>query len=425
MKMGLLTKNRKVFIWCLFDWANSPYPTVILTFVFSAYFTKLVAEDEISGTFLWSQTIAFSGLFMAVIAPILGAISDETGKKKIWILVFSILAILATMNLWFVLPDKKSVPLALIAIAISLIAFEFCTIFYNATLIQVANSSYIGKVSGLGWAAGYIGAIICLLICLFGLVERNFSFLRLDIDQSEHIRATTIVVGFWWFIFSLPFFIFFKEGKETVHFSSRHILEGLNRLFTTIKNIKHYRPIMLFLLARMFYADGLLVVFQFGGIYAAGTFGMTFSEILKFGIAMNIFAGLGAFVFAWVEDWLTSKTTIFISLIGLVAFGSALLFVEAQSYFWAFGLGLSFFIGPAQSASRAFLARLSPKQLHGEMYGLFAMSGKATSFIGPMLFGWLTILFETQRAGMFVAVAFWLMGIIVLVFVKPTIKTNF
>lgn len=425
MKMGLLTKNRKVFIWCLFDWANSPYPTVILTFVFSAYFTKLVAEDEISGTFLWSQTIAFSGLFMAVIAPILGAISDETGKKKIWILVFSILAILATMNLWFVLPDKKSVPLALIAIAISLIAFEFCTIFYNATLIQVANSSSIGKVSGLGWAAGYIGAIICLLICLFGLVERNFSFLRLDIDQSEHIRATTIVVGLWWFIFSLPFFIFFKEGKEAAHFSSRHILEGLKRLFTTIKNIKHYRPIMLFLLARMFYADGLLVVFQFGGIYAAGTFGMTFSEILKFGIAMNIFAGLGAFVFAWVEDWLTSKTTIFISLIGLVAFGSALLFVEAQSYFWAFGLGLSFFIGPAQSASRAFLARLSPKQLHGEMYGLFAMSGKATSFIGPMLFGWLTILFETQRAGMFVAVAFWLMGIIVLVFVKPTVKTKF
>tara|TARA_B100000003_G_scaffold206477_1_gene222070 strand:- start:11073 stop:12350 length:1278 start_codon:yes stop_codon:yes gene_type:complete len=425
MKMGLLTKNRKVFIWCLFDWANSPYPTVILTFVFSAYFTKLVAEDEISGTFLWSQTIAFSGLFMAVIAPILGAISDETGKKKIWILVFSILAILATMNLWFVLPDKKSVPLALIAIAISLIAFEFCTIFYNATLIQVANSSSIGKVSGLGWAAGYIGAIICLLICLFGLVERNFSFLRLDIDQSEHIRATTIVVGLWWFIFSLPFFIFFKDGKEAAHFSSRHILEGLKRLFTTIKNIKHYRPIMLFLLARMFYADGLLVVFQFGGIYAAGTFGMTFSEILKFGIAMNIFAGLGAFVFAWVEDWLTSKTTIFISLIGLVAFGSALLFVETQSYFWAFGLGLSFFIGPAQSASRAFLARLSPKQLHGEMYGLFAMSGKATSFIGPMLFGWLTILFETQRAGMFVAVAFWLMGIIVLVFVKPTVKTKF
>ena len=326
MKMGLLTKNRKVFIWCLFDWANS-YPTVILTFVFSAYFTKLVAEDEISGTFLWSQTIAFSGLFMAVIAPILGAISDETGKKKIWILVFSILAILATMNLWFVLPDKKSVPLALIAIAISLIAFEFCTIFYNATLIQVANSSSIGKVSGLGWAAGYIGAIICLLICLFGLVERNFSFLRLDIDQSEHIRATTIVVGLWWFIFSLPFFIFFKDGKEAAHFSSRHILEGLKRLFTTIKNIKHYRPIMLFLLARMFYADGLLVVFQFGGIYAAGTFGMTFSEILKFGIAMNIFAGLGAFVFAWVEDWLTSKTTIFISLIGLVGFGSALLFV--------------------------------------------------------------------------------------------------
>ena len=154
MKKELLTNDRKVFIWCLFDWANSPYPTIILTFVFSAYFTKLVAEDQISGTFLWSQTIAFSGIFLAFFAPILGAISDETGKKKIWILVFSILAILATLSLWFVLPNKKSIPLALIAIAISLIAFEFSTIFYNATLIQVANSSSIGKISGLGWAAG-------------------------------------------------------------------------------------------------------------------------------------------------------------------------------------------------------------------------------------------------------------------------------
>lgn len=362
---------------------------------------------------------------MAFVAPILGAISDETGKKKIWILVFSILAILATLSLWFVLPDKASTSLALIAIAISLIAFEFCTIFYNATLVQVANSTSIGKVSGLGWTAGYIGAIVCLLICLFGLVERNISFFRLDIDRSEHIRATAIVVGLWWLIFSLPFFIFYKEGKQAAPFSSASIPEGFTRLLNTIKNIKHYQPIMVFLVARMFYADGLLVVFQFGGIYAAGTFGMTFDEILKFGIAMNILAGLGAFVFAWVEDWLTSKTTIFISLIGLVAFGSALLFVEAISYFWAFGLGLSFFIGPAQSASRAFLARLSPKQVHGEMYGLFAMSGKATSFIGPMLFGWLTILFETQRAGMSVAVVFWLIGIILLVFVKPSAKTSF
>ena len=422
MKKKLYTKRRNIFMWCLFDWANSPYPTVILTFVFSAYFTELVAENKILGTLLWSQTVAFSGLFDALMAPILGAISDESGQKKTWILIFSLIAILGTLSLWFVSPDKHSVPLALTAIAISLISFEFCSIFYNATLIQVASHNSIGKISGLGWATGYLGAILCLLFCLLGLVEEKLSFLGLDIDQAEHIRATAVVVGLWWLIFSLPFFIFHKDKKHAIKFSGAHIVSGLNRFLSTIRNIKHYQPMMIFLLARMFYADGLLIVFQFGGIYAAGTFGMTFEEILKFGIAMNIFAGLGAFFFAWFEDQFGSKLTINISLMGLVVFGSPLLVVETVDLFWTFGIGLSFFIGPTQSASRALVARLSPKHNQGEMYGLFALSGKATSFIGPMLFGWLTVLFETQRAGMAVAVLFWLIGILLLALVKTPKK---
>ena len=422
MKKKLYTKRRNIFIWCLFDWANSPYPTVILTFVFSAYFTELVVENKILGTFLWSQTLAFSGIFIALMAPILGAISDEIGQKKIWILVFSIIAILGTLSLWFVFPDKRSIPLALTAIAISLISFEFCSIFYNATLIKIANPGSIGKISGLGWATGYLGAILCLLFCLIGLVEGKLPFLRLDIDQAEHIRATAVVVGLWWFIFGLPFFISHKDEKPTANFSGIHIVRGLNRFLSTVRNIKHHRPMMIFLLARMFYADGLLIVFQFGGIYAAGTFGMTFEEILKFGIAMNIFAGLGAFFFAWFEDQFGSKLTINISLMGLVVFGGPLLVVETIDLFWTFGIGLSFFIGPTQSASRALVARLSPKHNQGEMYGLFALSGKATSFIGPMLFGWLTILFETQRAGMAVAVVFWLFGIFLLALVKTPKK---
>ena len=366
--------------------------------------------------------MAFSGIFIALMAPILGAISDETGQKKIWILSFSSIAILGTLSLWFVFPDKRSIPLALTAIAISLISFEFCSIFYNATLIKIANPGSIGKISGLGWATGYLGAILCLLFCLFGLVEGKLPFLRLDIDQAEHIRATAIAVGLWWFIFGLPFFISHKDEKPTANFSGIHIVKGLNRFLSTVRNIKHYRPMMIFLLARMFYADGLLIVFQFGGIYAAGTFGMTFEEILKFGIAMNIFAGLGAFFFAWFEDQFGSKLTINISLIGLVVFGGPLLVVETIDLFWTFGIGLSFFIGPTQSASRALVARLSPKHNQGEMYGLFALSGKATSFIGPMLFGWLTVLFETQRAGMAVAVLFWLIGIFLLALVKTPKK---
>ena len=139
MKKKLYTKRRNIFMWCLFDWANSPYPSVILTFVFSAYFTELVAENKFLGTLLWSQTVAFSGLFVALMAPILGAISDESGQKKTWILIFSLIAILGTLSLWFVSPDKHSVPLALTAIAISLISFEFCSIFYNATPVSYTH----------------------------------------------------------------------------------------------------------------------------------------------------------------------------------------------------------------------------------------------------------------------------------------------
>ena len=167
--------------------------------------------------------------FFALMAPILGAISDETGQKKIWILSFSSIAILGTLSLWFVFPDKRSIPLALAAIAISLISFEFCSIFYNATLIKIANPGSIGKISGLGWATGYLGAILCLLFCLIGLVEGKLPFLRLDINQAEHIRATAVVVGLWWFIFGLPFFIFHKDEKPTAKFSGIHIVYNYDK----------------------------------------------------------------------------------------------------------------------------------------------------------------------------------------------------
>ena len=415
---GSLKERKAIISWCLFDWANSPHPTIVLTFVFSAYFIKVVANNEILGTFLWSQAIGLSSLLVVILAPILGAISDQTGRKKLWVLIFTLISIFATFSLWFVAPNTNTLPLALIGVSISVISFEICNIFYNATLSHVSHYRTIGRISGFAWGTGYFGAILCLLLCLFGLVKTPPSFLNLNTEQAEHIRATVILVGIWWLTFSWPFFVFVKEIEPQTVTKKSAVLTALRNLLGTLKKLKHYQSVTLFLLARMFYADGLVVVFQFGGIYAAGTFGLTFEEILQFGIGMNISAGVGAFLLAWFDDRLGSKFIIILSLTGLIVTGTALLWVESVDWFWLWGIGMSFFIGPTQAASRTLLARLTPQAIHGEMYGLFALSGKATSFTGPMLFGWLVLIFENQRAGMAIAILFWTIGLMLVLFVK-------
>ncbi|MBH68581.1 MAG: MFS transporter [Rhodospirillaceae bacterium] len=412
------SNNKAVISWCLFDWANSPFPTLILTFLFSTYFIKAVAENEIQGTFLWSQAVGVSSFIIAVTAPALGAIADQAGRRKTWVLVFSTASILATLGLWFATPETSSIPLTLICVSIGIIGFELSTVFYNATLFQIAHPTILGRISGLGWGAGYLGAIVCLIICLFTLIRADPDLLGLDTDKAEHLRATALVVALWWIIFSVPFFIYVDQKGSPRASITQAVSNGLTSLLQTVKTLRHYPSVLLFLLARMLYADGLLVVFQFGGLYAAGTFGMSFDDILKFGIAMNISAGVGAFFFAWWDDKIGSKLTIIIALTGLLTFGSAILFIETTGLFWLFSMGMSFFIGPAQSSSRALLARLSPSSMHGQMYGLFALSGKATSFAGPIIFGWLVLFFESQRAGMAVAVCFWLFGLLVLLWVR-------
>ena len=235
-------KKRAIISWCLFDWANSPHPTVIITFLFSAYFSKAVVGDEIHGTFLWGHALAISGVVVAILSPFLGAIAEQTGHLKKWILCFSVLAISATLTLWFVTPSQDAIPLALIAVSIGVISFEFTNLFYNATLISVSPAHLLGRISGWGWGTGYIGAIICLTLCLFGLVQNPPQFLRLDTQLAEHIRATSIIVGIWWIIFGWPFFVFCPDTERKT--SLIHSLKpGFKSVKNTLKELKHYPSI--------------------------------------------------------------------------------------------------------------------------------------------------------------------------------------
>lgn len=416
---AVLPGRRAVISWCLFDWANSPLPTVIITFVFSAYFARGVVGDEIRGTVLWSHALTIAGLAVAVLAPLLGAIADRTGPKKPWLTGFSVLAIIAASALWFVHPDPGDTMLALVAVGLVLVGTEFANIFYNAMLAGIAPAARLGRIGGWGWALGYLGAIVCLLIALLGFVQAETPPFGLDKTSAEHVRATALLAAAWFVIFSVPMLLYVPDdGRQQVPML-RAAREGLSTLWGTLRSLRSYRDVWVFLIARMLYADGLATLFQFGGLYAAGTFGMSFAEIIQFGIALNVTAGIGAFAFAWLDDWIGAKPTIALSLVGLIVFGFAVLLVEDVAWFWIFALALGIFVGPSQSASRTLLSRMAPPALRTQMFGLYALSGKATSFLGPALLGWATVAFGSQRWGMATILLFWIVGLALLAFVRP------
>ncbi|MCW8835324.1 MAG: MFS transporter [Rhodospirillales bacterium] len=396
--------------WCSFDWANSAYPTVIATFIFGAYFTKAVAVDTVTGTAQWGYAMSLSALAVAILSPVMGAIADRTGRRKPWLFVFTVICITGTALLWFTEPDPAWVLWALVLVALSNAAFEMGMVFYNAMLPALAPKEMIGRLSGWGWGFGYFGGLICLAVALVGLVQTDTPWFGISKDNGENIRATALLVALWFAVFAAPLFVFTPDAPAGKIGLGRALVEGMGQLWDTLRSIRQYADIFRFLIARMIFIDGLGTIFAFGGIYAAGTFGMSFTELIMFGIGINVTAGLGAAAFAWIDDWIGPKKTILISLGALVVLCTALVIVEGKTLFWVFGLPLGIFVGPVQSASRSYMARLAPPDMRNQMFGLFAFSGKVTAFLGPALLAVVTDAFQSQRLGMATIIVFLVVG---------------
>ena len=411
---GRIAPRRGLFGWCLYDWANSAFPPVISTFVFSAYFTKAIAADEISGTAQWGIAISLSGLFVALLSPFLGAIADHGGRRKPWMFVLTLLCVVASALLWLARPETNFIILALSLVALANFAFEMAMVFYNAMLPDLVPRQRIGRLSGWGWGLGYAGGLVCLGLILVLLVQAETPIFGLDKESFEHIRATGPMVAIWMAVFAAPFFLWTPDRPDQGISFAAALKRGIATLIDTFRRVREYSQIVRFLIARMMYTEGLNTLFTFGGIYAAGTFGMEFDELILFGIALNVTAGLGAVAFAWVDDRIGPKRTILIAVTGLAVLGAVLLFVEGKALFWTFALPLGIFVGPAQAASRTMMARLAPPRMMTEMFGLYALSGKATAFLGPALLAWMTVVFASQRAGMAVIMVFFLLGLVLL-----------
>lgn len=423
-------KNRKeVLAWSLYDFANQPFTTIIVTFIYSAFFVNVIAENEQEGTFLWSNAIAITAVVVSLLSPILGAIADKGGFRKFFLILSTIICAFFSILLYF--PNVGQVYFALTCFVIANIAFEMGSVFCNSYLLDLSNSKNFGRISGYAWGLGFIGGLLALFLSLF----------LFDIKNPDEIRKINILVGVWFLLFSLPTFLFVNDKKRE-KLNKQHIYSSFSSIKETFRTIANYRQIYRFLIARLFFNDGLITIFALGGVYAVGTLDFSFEEVLILGIVLNFSAGLGSFLFGYIEDKIGAKKMINISLFILIAsiliafiapythsFDDVVLYIKKidfyytltcpQFMFWIAGILIGLMVGPNQSCSRSLMARLTPKEKQNEFFGFFALTGKATSFLGPLSFGIVTK-FYSQQMALSVVVILLLIGFIL--FNRPDIK---
>ena len=353
-----------------------------------------------------------SALVAALLAPPLGALADRGGYRKLLLFLSTAVAVVASVLLYTAEPGQ--VIKALFFFTLANIAFEMGTVFYNAFLPDIVDPERIGRTSGFGWALGYLGGLSAMALAMAALVQPEIPWFGFSRESGENFRATTLLVAGWFAVFSLPIFFWVKEDKSAVTRERGILAASFRQLVGTFQEVRRYEQIVKLLLARLFYNDGLVTIFAFGGVYAVGTFGFSFEELTIFGIVINVAAGIGAFALGFLDDYLGSKRTIQISLCGLILAATVAVLTHERSVFWAAATLVGICAGPNQSASRSLLGRFVPPSKESEFYGLFAFSGKATAFLGPLLLGELTRIFSTQRVGMAVVLVFFVLGLALL-----------
>jgi UMF1 family MFS transporter len=415
-------QKKGIIAWCIFDWANSAFPTLVVTFVFAPYFTEYVAKNNIIGSQQWGNTIALSALLVAVLGPLFGAIADNRGRRKPWLAFFVLLTVVSSYLLWYAKPSPHS-SIILDAVLFGYVGFAVGTVFYNAMLSDLAPRQYVGRISGWAWGFGYLGGLACLGIALVLFIKHGDTLFGLDTSTKEQIRICGPLVSLWLGVFSLPLFFMTPDRPDTGKSLWQASKMGLFLLGRTIRSLPQHKNILYFLIANMLYMDGLNTIFAFGSIYAAGTFGFTFDQVLILGIVMNISAACGAAIFAFMDDFVGAKVTILTTLLMMIVGTAGLVLTQSDLWFWILALLLSSAVGPVQAASRSLMVRLSPKAIATEMFGLFALSGRATTFLGPWLAGMATVHFGSQRFGVAIILIFLVLGPLTLFLVQePTAR---
>lgn len=405
--------------WALYDWANSPFTTLIVTFVFAAYFSRGIVGDEVQGQALWGYVAGLAAGLVAILSPVLGAVADAGGRRKPWILVFTGLCVVCSALLWYAEPVPDAVTLAMVLVVLAVVGFEFGIVFNNAMLGDIVEQDRLGRWSGWAWGIGYAGGLAALFVMLFGFIQTDEPWFGVSTENAANVRVVGPLVAVWLAVFAVPLFLFTPDRAASTLPVMPRLKQGMSALGATLRGLTgEHANALRFLIARMIYNDGLVIVFALGGVYAAGRFDMGQAELIQFGIVLNVTAGLGAVAFAWLDDRRGSKTAIVVSLIGLSGAGLGAVMADEVAWFWVWGAVLGIFVGPAQAASRSFMARVAPPELRTEFFGLFALSGKATSFLGPVAAATVTSLSGSQSLGLGTAVVFFVVGLGIMMTVR-------
>ena len=409
--------------WAFWDWGSAAFNAVVTTFVFTVYLTGSSFGDKniISAQLGWALAIA--GVFVAVLAPITGQRSDTSGRRKFWLGVNTFIVVVITAAMFFVQASPGYLVLGLFLVAAGNVFFEFASVNYNAMLAQVSTPSTIGKVSGFGWGMGYLGGIVLLLVVYFGFIQPAVGLFGVTGENGLAVRVSMLLAAVWFGLAALPVLLRVPEyrapasvRRQKVGFFTSYVVLGRDvaRLWRTSRHTVY------FLVASAIFRDGLAGVFTFGGVLAASVFGFSAGEVIIFAICANVVAGVATMSVGALDDRLGAKPVIVTAFVGLLVSGLVVFFLHdgGQVVFWTAGLALTLFVGPAQSASRTFLARLIPSGREGEVFGLYATTGRAVSFLAPTAFAIMVTIFGEAYWGILGIMLVLLIGLLLLLPVK-------
>ncbi len=435
--------RRGVISWMMFDWAAQPYHTLLITFIFAPYFAASVAATPADGQAMWGWATGIAGLIIAVLAPVLGAVADASGPRKPWIAIFSLLAIIGAGLMYYGGSESGLVATFILgAFVVALVGIEFAAIFANAMMPTLVPRAEMGKLSGSGWALGYVGGVVSLIFAL-GLMSADAEtgktligldpILGLDPAQHEGDRASAPFSALWYLIFVLPLFMFTPDVARSN--TGLRVGEGLKQLGETLRTLPQRRSFFAFLITSMLYRDGLNALYAFGGIYAAGVLGLSIIQIGIFGILAAVTGAIGAFIGGRLDARFGPRPVAFASCWVLVLAcltvvsttqDVTLFFVTVENEslplitFYVAGALIGAAGGSLQAASRTLLI----DQVHtGEAtkaFGLYALTGRATAFIGPFAIAAVTAMTQSQRIGILPIIALLALGAIGLMWVRQT-----
>lgn len=407
--------RKQIVSWGLWDWGSAAFNAVIVTFVFPVYLTQGVGgldeNDQCvagvpcvpnAGTwFAWSLGIA--GLFIAIFAPATGQRADAGGHRKRSVAVWTGLVVMTMLALYFVKNETSYLWLGLTLVGIASVFASLAEVSYSAMMRQVSTPQTIGRVSAFGWSMGYFGGIVLLLICYFGFISGDgplHGVLGVTGDGGFNVRLVAVMAAIWFALFALPLVFAVPETPGLPKEKRVRFVESYRVLFRDLRELWRIdRNAVWFLLASALFRDGLAAVFSLGAVLAVKVYDITAGDVIIFGIAANVVSAIGALTAGRFDDRLGPKQVIVTSLIGLVTTATVLLFVSGSTMFWIFGLVLTLFVGPAQSSARTYLARIAPLGREGQMFGLYTTTGRAVSFLAPLLFALFATVFGNERWG--------------------------